>query len=74
MSQKAFIKEVTFEQGLERQLGFVLVKKVILGKGKAYVMREVYARGGVWASARSSMWQEPTLKMQQELLRTTLKF
>lgn len=75
MSQKAFIKEVTFEQGLERQLGFVLVKKVILGKGKACVMRGAYARGRVWASARSAMWQEPVrCRMQQEeLLRTTLK-
>lgn len=27
MSQKAFIKKVTFDQGLERQLGFVLVNE-----------------------------------------------
>lgn len=64
MSQKAFIKKVTFEQGLERQLGFVLVKKGILDKG---VMRGAYARGGVWASVRSSMWQEPMLKWSSKM-------
>lgn len=75
MSQKSFNKEVTFEQGLERQVGIVQERKSSLHKSNACVTRGAYARCGVWASVRSSKWQEAMLGgcSVEELLRTTLK-